>query len=59
MGRLLRRVTLVVLMLSCAGCAASGPSKGPSIPFVKNSGDEALRKQVAADSFPTAKQAGL
>ena len=59
MNRLLLHVTVVAPMLLCVGCAASGPSRGLSIPFVKNSRDESLRKQVEADSFPTAKQAGL
>jgi hypothetical protein len=59
MRRLLCRLGLIAVLLWCAGCAAPGVSNGPSIPFLKNSKDEALRKQVEADSFPSAKQAGL
>ena len=59
MGRLLRSISLIALMLGCAGCAAPGPAKSLSIPFVKSSQDESLRKQVQSDSFPTAAQAGL
>ena len=59
MSRLLRCVSLAALLISWAGCASPGSEKGLSIPFVKNSRDETLRKQVEADSFPTAQQAGL
>jgi hypothetical protein len=59
MGRLPHCMILVVLSLVCAGCAASGPSKGLSLPLIKNAKDEALRKQVEADSFPSAQQVGL
>ena len=41
------------------GLRRAGPAKSLSIPFVKSSQDESLRKQVQSDSFPTAAQAGL
>jgi hypothetical protein len=59
MSRLLRCISLSVLLLSWAGCASPGSDTGLSVPFVKKSQDETLRKQVEADSFPTAQQAGL
>jgi hypothetical protein len=60
MGRLLRRLTGVVLMLLCAGCSSTpGPLRKLPIPFGSHSKEQTLRKQVEADSFPTAKQAGL
>ncbi len=60
MSRLLCRLTVVVLMLSCVGCSSTpGPLRKLSLPFGGNSKDQSLRKQVEADSFPTAKQAGL
>jgi hypothetical protein len=49
MGRRLCRLTLVALMLLCAGCSVFG----------KSAKEQSLRKQVEADSFPSAKQAGL
>jgi hypothetical protein len=58
MERVLHCLLIVLLLLSCAGCA-SGPVKNLSLPFGRSSDDKALRKQVEADSFPTAKQAGL
>jgi hypothetical protein len=59
-GRLLCRSTVVALMLFSVGCTAMpGSLKKLSIPLAKNSKDESLRKQVEADSFPSAKQAGL
>ena len=51
LGRRLSRLVVVVLSLLCAGCA--------SVPFLGNSKEQTLRKQVEADSFPTAGQAGL
>ena len=60
MGRRLCRLTVVVLMLLCVGCASTpGPLRKLAIPFGRGSKDQLLRKQVEADSFPTAKQAGL
>ena len=57
---MLHRLTLIALTLFCLGCsAAPGPLKKLSIPFVGNAKEQSLRKQVEADSFPTAKQAGL
>jgi hypothetical protein len=51
MIRFLRCWIVLMLMLSCLGCGAlTGPF------FAQ---DKSLRKQVEADSFPTAKQAGL
>ena len=47
-------------VLLAAGCSAlPGPLKKLPGPFGRNSADESLRKQAEADSFPTAKQAGL
>jgi hypothetical protein len=58
--QLLCRFTAVVLMLFCVGCSpASKPLQSLPNPFGQNSKDESLHKQVDADSFPTAKQAGL
>ena len=57
---MLYRLTLIALTLFCTGCsAAPGPLRKLSIPFIGNPKEQALRKQVEADSFPTAKQAGL
>jgi hypothetical protein len=51
--------SLVIGLLVWAGCAgAPGPlRKLPA--FGKNAEEQALRKQVEADPFPSAKQAGL
>lgn len=58
--RLLCRFTAVALMLCCVGCSsASKPLQSLPNPFSSNSKDESLHKQVDADKFPTAKQAGL
>ena len=57
MGRLLCRMTIIALMLLCAGCGST-PLKRWSL-FGESSKDRALREQVEADSFPSAKQAGL
>jgi len=47
-------------VLLAAGCSLlPGPLKKLPGPFGRNSADESLRKQAEADSFPTAKQAGL
>jgi hypothetical protein len=59
MSRLLRCLAVVATLLVCVGCGALGSSKGSSLPFGKHSQDESLRKQVEADSFPTATQAGV
>jgi hypothetical protein len=57
---MLHRLTLIALTLLCAGCStAPGPLKNLSVPLIGNSKEQAMRKQVDADSFPTAKQAGL
>jgi hypothetical protein len=59
-ARRLYRSTVVALILLCAGCtSASGPLRKLPIPLGGNSKEQTLRKQVEADSFPTAKQAGL
>ncbi len=50
---------MVVLTLFLAGCASQGSTGGVFNPFAKSARDESLRKQVEADSFPTAQQAGL
>ena len=44
---------IVALLVACPSCAAL------KLPFGKNAKEESLRKQVEADSFPSAKQAGL
>jgi hypothetical protein len=57
---LLCRFAAVVLMLFCVGCgSASTPLQSLPNPLGRSSKDESLNKQVQADSFPTAKQAGL
>ena len=53
--RRLCRLAVIVPMLLCMGCA----SGRLPLPFGRHSSDQALRKQVETDSFPTAKQAGL
>lgn len=58
-GRLLCGAMLGVVLLA-AGCSLlPGPLKKLPGPFGQKSADESLRKQAEADSFPTAKQAGL
>jgi hypothetical protein len=58
-ARPLRAAMLGVVLLA-AGCSAlPGPLKRLPGPFSRKSADESLRKQAEADSFPTAKQAGL
>ena len=58
--RRLCRLAVVVSMVFSVGCAAvPGRLARLPIPFGKHSRDQALRKQVEADSFPTAQQAGL
>jgi hypothetical protein len=60
MSRRWRRLTVAALTLCCLGCsAAPGPLQKLSFPFGLNSKEQLLRKQVEADSFPSAKQAGL
>jgi hypothetical protein len=49
MGQRLCRLTVVAVMLLCAGCAVFG----------KSAKEQSLRKSVEADSFPSAKQVGL
>ena len=50
-GRRLFRLSIIAMTLLSAGCA--------SIPFLGSSKEQTLRKQVEADSFPTAQQAGV
>jgi hypothetical protein len=58
--RLLCRFGAVGLMLLGVGCSsASKPLQSLPNPFGPGAKDELLHKQVQADSFPTAKQAGL
>jgi hypothetical protein len=58
MGRLLR-LTVVMLVAWSAGCTSTpAPLKKLPLPFAGHK-EQALRKQVEADSFPTAQQAGL
>jgi hypothetical protein len=60
LGRLLRKTTAVGLTFLCMGCTAlPGPLKKLPTPFGPSAKEQALRKQVEADSFPTARQAGL
>jgi hypothetical protein len=57
--RLLWRIIAALLMLCCVGCStASTPLQSLPNPFGQNAKDDALHKQVDADQFPTAKQAG-
>ena len=59
-GRLLCRLTVVMLTVLCLGCSSTlGPLGTLLNPLAANSKEQSLRKQVEADSFPTAKQAGL
>ena len=68
-GRLTSRHVGVVRLLCAAmlgavllatGCSLlPEPLKKLPGPLGRNSSDESLRKQAEADSFPTAKQAGL
>jgi hypothetical protein len=61
-NRLLRAIVVAaVVVLPICGCSGGpGASHGPLALFSDNSEhDEALRKKVEADNFPTAKQAGL
>jgi hypothetical protein len=51
----LGRLILAAIMLFCVGCAAPGPLRE----LVGGGSDQSLRKQVEADSFPTAQRAGL
>jgi hypothetical protein len=58
--RLLGRSSRAVLLLFCLGCSSSSkPLPSLPNPFGQSAKDEVLHKQVQADSFPTAKQAGL
>jgi hypothetical protein len=50
---------ILVAALLVPGCSSGGPSTGRSSPFGRSSPDERLSKQVQADPFPTAQQAGL
>lgn len=60
MSRWLCRSAIVALLLLGVGCAsASGPFKKLHLPIGGNSKEQVLRKQVEADSFPTAQQSGL
>jgi hypothetical protein len=58
LGQLLWAATIALALCSFGCTSAPGPLKKLSVPF-GNSKDQSLRKQVEADSFPTAKQAGL
>jgi len=59
MGRLSCSIILAAIAFSAPGCAAPEASKGLPIPLFSGGRDASLRKQVDADSFPTAKQAGV
>jgi len=56
-GRRLCHLFVLALMLFSVGCD-SAPKKRLSL-FGENAKDRQLREQVEADSFPSAKQAGL
>jgi len=59
-GRLLCRLTTAALVLFAVVCTTlPGPLKWLPAPFGESAKNQALRKQAEADSFPTAKQAGL
>jgi len=59
-GVALLYAAMLGVVLLAAGCSLlPGPLKKLPGPFGRNSADESLRKQAEADSFPTAKQAGL
>jgi hypothetical protein len=54
------RIFVVLAVLLSAGCSSSaGPTKKQSSPWFESAKDRSLRKQVEADSFPSANQAGL
>ena len=58
--RLLAGSSAAVLLMFCLGCnATSKPLSSLPNPFGPSANDEALHKRVQADSFPTARQAGL
>ena len=57
--RLLCAAMLGTVLLATGCSLLPGPLKKLSGPLGRNSSDESLRKQAEADSFPTAKQAGL
>jgi len=58
--RLLGRLPVLVLTLVCVGCTSTSVlSKKVPTSFGQSAKEQALRKQVDSDSFPTAKQAGL
>jgi len=51
---------IVVITLLISGCSEiSGPLMKLTSPFGRKTVDESFRKQVQADPFPTAQQAGL
>ncbi len=59
-GRWLSRLAAASLAAALlAGCAGPGGPAGSLWPFGASGRDEALRKQVEADPFPSAKQVGL
>jgi hypothetical protein len=60
MTRKLYQSAVIALACLFTGCTATpGTLKKLPIPFVGASKTQLLRTQVEADSFPTAKQAGL
>jgi hypothetical protein len=59
MGRRLFCSTLVVALLLSFGCSSAPRPIKRLAAFGENSKDKSLRKQVEADSFPSAKQAGV
>jgi hypothetical protein len=59
-GRGFAVAALTAPLLLPIGCASSPEtSGGVRIPLLSNSRDKALAKEVEADSFPTATQAGV
>ncbi len=58
-SRRLCRAILVLAITIGTGCAASGPLKDPLFSPRGSSEDQAIRKRVEADPFPSAKQAGM
>jgi hypothetical protein len=53
-------LTAASLLMFSIGCSSlPGPLKWLPTPFGEGAKTQALRKQAEADSFPTAKQAGL
>ncbi len=56
--RTMRILLCVLCLLVSSGCGALSQGR-LAMPFGANAEDEAFKKAVAADSFPSANQAGI